>query len=175
MVLHVPQICPELRFPICVCTVPGIVLFCVSLPMSVDRVEVQVVPVLNASFLASLLVAIILGMDSLDLMDLGALLELRICLISYLHYFKPKKRERYNCWYKVFMFKLDISHVFPRWMLGFQHCQFLVGRIWYESEKNQLYFDMCIRINGRMQDFFFSLYLTILPFSKELICGSRFL
>ncbi len=35
--------------------------------------------VLNASFLASLLFAIILGMDVLDLIDLGALLQLRKC------------------------------------------------------------------------------------------------
>lgn len=39
--------------------------------------------VLNASFLAALLFAIILGMDALDLIDLAALLELRkFCFTS---------------------------------------------------------------------------------------------
>lgn len=44
MAFHALQICPEHHFPICVRTVPGIVPFCVSLPMSVDRVQVKLCP-----------------------------------------------------------------------------------------------------------------------------------
>ena len=42
--LHTLQSCTEHNFPICARTVPGIVPFCVSLPMSVDRVEVKLYP-----------------------------------------------------------------------------------------------------------------------------------
>lgn len=52
--------------------------------------------VLNASFLVSLLFAIILGMDALDLIDLVALLELRKFLFN-IPTLGTLKTACYNC------------------------------------------------------------------------------